>query len=233
MPSSWSRMRIERQQHDPVRRPRSNRGAASSLNGGQQRIATNTRASCRARQRGFQRTGLRLRLLQDRRAPTDLRIDLARNRRSPPRNEPRHGPPGRRKRNDGRIGKQIREKGSTASRQSGPPRLNRTTASFTAVALHARPSHSTCATGVSGRTPWPRLKMNGRPAHRRQDRSIAAVNAWPPAISAIGSRLPCTTEPSSACPIRHGAAVSIETASTPVSRRSVHTLPRSWPGETQ
>src|SRR5690348_631381 len=53
-------------------------------------------------------------------------------------------------------------------------------------------SCSTCAIGVSGMMPCPRLKMCGRSANASRIRLTALVIALPPAIKASGSRLPCT-----------------------------------------
>ena len=55
---------------------------------------------------------------------------------------------------------------------------------------------STCPTGVSGRTPWPRLKIWARgAANPSRTRSISSSRRGPPATSASGSRLPCKREP--------------------------------------
>src|SRR5690606_3005164 len=52
---------------------------------------------------------------------------------------------------------------------------------------------STCAIGVCGTMPWPRLKMKRSPASRSMIRSTALSRASPPATRIIGSRLPWTT----------------------------------------
>src|ERR1700704_3529147 len=49
---------------------------------------------------------------------------------------------------------------------------------------------ATCASGVSGRTPWPRLKINGVSRVSSRILSTARSKASPPAIKAMGSRLP-------------------------------------------
>ena len=53
-------------------------------------------------------------------------------------------------------------------------------------------SRSTWAIGVSGRMPWPRLKIWARPAKPSSTRSTPSSSARPPATSASGSRLPCS-----------------------------------------
>ena len=77
---------------------------------------------------------------------------------------------------------------------------------------------STCAIGVSGWMPWPRLKISRPSAKFASTSSIARSSAPPPAISASGSRFPCTaTRLCTRSRIRVGsAAQSILTASTPV-----------------
>src|SRR5258705_7020408 len=78
---------------------------------------------------------------------------------------------------------------------------------------------ATCASGVSGRIPWPRLKMKGVPWVALKIPSTARSKASPPAINTMGSRLPCTTvrDPRAFAAHRIDAAVSTLIAFTPVS----------------
>src|SRR5579883_598138 len=73
-------------------------------------------------------------------------------------------------------------------------------------------SASTCATGVSGKIPWPKLKICGRPAKAERIRSVPSCNARPPATSARGSRFPCRTVLAS---IRFAAATGSIVSSSP------------------
>ncbi len=101
-----------------------------------------------------------------------------------------------------------------SSGRSGPPNATRSTASKSGGirSAHGRALSSctasttaaTCATGVSGRTPWPRLKTwPGRPPARSRMRADAPRDLRRGgAKSATGSRLPCTPTPSAEPPPR-------------------------------
>ena len=91
----------------------------------------------------------------------------------------------------------LNRNGRTAAWPSGPPRLNRTTAMRRPLGRWSRHwapirfrTCSTWAIGVSGRMPWPRLKMQGpcpqAPAAGRPARPAPA----PPARSSSGSSAP-------------------------------------------
>src|SRR5271165_3600102 len=70
---------------------------------------------------------------------------------------------------------------------------------------------STWATGVSGRMPWPRLKMCALDPKPWSTRSIPSSSAAPPATRASGSRLPCSAR-------SPGKAATAAAGSTAVSR---------------
>src|SRR3954447_24751696 len=76
---------------------------------------------------------------------------------------------------------------------------------------------STCAIGVSGKMPCPRLKMCGRPANASRTRVAAERKDLPPAISARGSRFPCTGRSS-------GSSFAAHNGSTVSSRPTAVTL---------
>ena len=98
--------------------------------------------------------------LQDRRAAADLVIDLARHRRAPPRDQPRQRQAhNRRQGDDGRIGKQIAQERLDRLRRIRSAQIEQDDRELHAALRTRATSCSTWAIGVSGRMPWPRLKM--------------------------------------------------------------------------
>src|SRR5438105_4919688 len=86
------------------------------------------------------------------------------------------------------------------------------------TSAHSRPSASG---SVSGRTPWPRLKMwPGRPPARRSTSSVVASTRSHGPRRTAGSRLPCTprSSPTSAHPRSSGMRQSRPTTSPPALR---------------
>ena len=131
-------LRIERQRHDLIGREIFHRQGGAVAEGmpaahGDKGAGLDTRH----RNACFQRPGLFLGFLQDGRAPADMTINLPRQRRPPPGNEPRQ----RRAHKPGRemiagSENRLRRNGSTASGLSGPPRLNRTIAELHSTLPH-------------------------------------------------------------------------------------------------
>ena len=121
-----------------------------------------------AAQRRFQRIGLLAGFLEDGRAAADMVIDLARHRRAPPRDQPRQRQAHNRGQgDDGGIGKQIAQERLDRFRRIRPAQVEQDDGE-----LHPRMRFSNCSTwamGVSGRMPWPRLKMMRPARHRFQN----------------------------------------------------------------
>src|SRR5215211_6593965 len=78
---------------------------------------------------------------------------------------------------------------------------------------------STCGMGVSGKIPWPRLKIWGEPRTDPRMWSMPASRAFPPAISASGSRLPCVASRAGSPQGFHDAADRLEGEGSEQGRR--------------
>ena len=137
----------------------------------------------------------------------------------------------------------LNRNGWTAGSESGPPRLNSTTATSLAPStiIPRRKSRTmsatraTCSRGVSGRTPWPRLKMNGPPPRTAQQ-PFASPGPGPvrrPQQPIVQIALHRAVRCSSAAAHSTGTAASSPTASTPVSLRVLGDRARRRRGESR
>src|ERR1700687_989865 len=147
-------------------------------------------------------------------------VDLTCDRGASCCNEPRERmPQDSGKRDNRRIAEEIAQEGLDRGRRIRSPKIEQHDSEFHAEPLTRATSRATCCGGVSGNTPWPRLKMKGTFLVSSRMRSMASSKALPPGISAIGSRLPwsATCLPRAPAAQAIDVAVSILTASTPVS----------------
>src|SRR6185437_11468747 len=121
-------------------------------------------------------------------------IELPRDRRAAARDQMRDGQPrNRRQADNGRIAKKILQERRYRLRAIRSTQIEQDDGQ-----LHPRIRLSNCSTwaiGVSGRMPWPRLKICGLPFMAVRISSTARSSAAPPAIRVMGSRLPCTAQP--------------------------------------
>src|SRR5258706_11000488 len=169
---------------------------------------------------GFERAGLGFGFRQNRRTAAQLFVDLPRQWRALCRNVPCKRPANETGQvDDCRIAEQVSKEWLHGRERIRPAEVEQHHGEFHIAPLMRAMSRSTFATGVSGRMPWPRLKMKARPRVWLRMSSTARSSASPPAISTMGSRLPWTTVPLGSASAAHriDAAVSMLTASTPVS----------------
>ncbi len=186
-------LRIERQQHDPIRRERPHlprHGLAHRMPVAH--ADEHPRALVPALQPGLQCLGLPAGIGQQRRSATDLRVDVTRHRRPPSRDQPRQQPTRRPGQADDRLVVEQVEQERLDRRQGVRPAQVEQHHRRLPVARrdHSRrnsrtrsATRDTCSGGVSGSTPCPRLKTKGPSPRPRSSRSVARSRPGPPTFS--------------------------------------------------